>query len=189
MRFLFRSFGLLTLLCLPHMASGGFLPRSLTSLVRAAQGIFHPAGGSGRARAAVLPLVKSTTTTTASTPAVVQQAPQDANVPAAAPSIDMAALMAQMSSQFEPRKASSPSQQSFNPADLLGQLAISFDQKGKKSLQTQAGSSSGDIVAQISGMLPMILSVARPVMGNYKGTDGYDDFMVREWDDICGRVK
>ncbi|GAU90166.1 hypothetical protein RvY_02623 [Ramazzottius varieornatus] len=61
----------------------------------------------------------------------------------------------------------------FNPADLLGQLSISFE----KSQTKTGGQSSGDVTSQFLGMLPMLLSVAKPVMAGYKGTAQYGDFM------------
>ena len=145
----------------PVVVSGNFLPRGLNGLVRAAQGIFRPAGSRARNAATMLALMRASTTTTTTT-----VAPIPARLDSAGSSIN-----AQDMTQY----LGMPKSSSFDPSDLLGQLAISFD---KQNAEGQHTSSSDDVVAQVSGMLPMLLSIAKPVMGSYKGTDGYEGLMV-----------
>ncbi|OQV15338.1 hypothetical protein BV898_10563 [Hypsibius exemplaris] len=167
---------LLGIFLLSESVSGGLIPRGLSGLIRQAQGVFRPAGGS-RAKyyAAAAALAKLSTTTTSAVPSQ-----QDSVNPVSPPPFNMAGMMQAMS-QFSGTAAvkggsnggrSGGKSSTFNPADLLGQLAISFDKQGANA---QPG--SDDIIAQFSGMLPMILSVAKPVMTSYKGTDGYGGFM------------
>lgn len=63
-----------------------------------------------------------------------------------------------------------------NPADFLGQLAISFD-KSEQNPGTMQGTAK-DIASQVSGVLPILMSVAKPMMTSFKGVDGYGTFMV-----------